>query len=504
MNAASRCVALVCVLGFMVWMAPGSRAAEWVEHTKLAANDAAFNSWFGQSVAVWGDIVLVGEPEDPLDLVPPAPGSAYIFTRDPGGVWSQMQKLTASDPTRGAEFGLSVSLNESWAIVGARGDTDCGVWTGSVYVFQNSGGVWTEAAKLLASDASIMASFGYSVSLSGSLAIIGAPYAGNQEGAAYIFENTGDTWSEVAKLTATDGIPFDQFGSAVDISGSTAIVGAWRAENSGQRRGSAYVFEDTGQGWSQVAKLTSYDPQDNQRFGTEVAIEDGLALVGAPGDHNAGTYTGAVYPYRKVIGTWQGDNKLIASIAARSGSFGWPIDIDGTTAAIGGYDRRTTSRLVYVFEYGGTSWTEVDMLFASDGRSGDAFGGAISLDGTRLLVGSPRNDNRQIVRIGDANRDRRIDATDLSIWQTHYDPLGLNGDVNSFTRGDWNDDNLIDGGDLALWQQNYDPLGLDRSGAAYVFEEVVDPTGARPQPIPEPGTLLLLGAGVAVLIRRRR
>ena len=103
---------------------------------------------------------------------------------------------------------------------------------------------------------------------------------------------------------------------------------------------------------------------------------------------------------------------------------------------------------------------------------------------------------------GDSDGDWKVDGADLAAWQQNYDPLGLKGDNNTFAMGDWNGDNNIDGGDLALWQQNYDPLGLDGSGAAYIFEESLTSGADAIEPIPEPGSVLLLGTGLMMILTR--
>jgi MYXO-CTERM domain-containing protein len=162
--------------------------------------------------------------------------------------------LEASDGAWGDQFGYSVSLSAdgSRALIGAAGgDTTRGSDTGSAYVFVRSGSTWSQEAKLEASDGAWGDGFGYSVSLSvdGSRALIGAHYdattRGTDAGSAYVFVRSGSTWSQEAKLEASDGEDYDQFGTSVSLSadGSRALVGAdFHDTTRGRNAGSAYVF----------------------------------------------------------------------------------------------------------------------------------------------------------------------------------------------------------------------------------------------------------------------
>ena len=169
-------------------------------------------------------------------------------------------KLTASDAAEGDQFGRRVSVSGDLAIVGARRDDDAGGESGSAYIFRRTGTNWSEEAKLTASDPAAGDFFGFSVSISGDLAIVGAPFdddAGNQSGSAYVFRRTGTSWSQEAKLTATEAAADDQFGVSVSISGDLAVVGAFGDDDAGSTSGAAYIFRRTGTSWAEEAKLTA-------------------------------------------------------------------------------------------------------------------------------------------------------------------------------------------------------------------------------------------------------
>jgi FG-GAP repeat len=223
----------------------------WGEIEKLLADDGAADDEFGRSVSISADTAIVGAYYD--DDNGSNSGSAYIFCRDEGGIdnWGEFKKLITGDGAVGDWFGWSVSISADTAIVGARGDDDNGGQSGSAYIFsRDHGGIdnWGEVIKLTASDGAVDDEFGLSVSISGDTAIVGAyedDDNGDASGSAYLFSRDhggADNWGEVKKLTAGDGAADDEFGYSVSISGDTAIVGAHQDNDNATYSGSAYIF----------------------------------------------------------------------------------------------------------------------------------------------------------------------------------------------------------------------------------------------------------------------
>ncbi len=179
-------------------------------------------------------------------------GSVYVFERSVGGAWIEVAKLKAGDGATDDFFGVSISIFESYALVGALLDDDQGADSGSAYVFErDAGGSWTQVAKLTASDGAPGDRFG-TCSLFGDLALVGAEYAGHEAGPkagkAYLFQRgAGGTWTEVAKLQASDAKAFDRFGVSVSLLKDQVLVGAFWDEVDGpggdSDSGSVYVFE---------------------------------------------------------------------------------------------------------------------------------------------------------------------------------------------------------------------------------------------------------------------
>jgi outer membrane protein assembly factor BamB len=201
---------------------------------KLNASDAAAGDQFGKSVAISGNKAIVGSWCDGASCS----GSAYLFDVTTG---MQIAKLTANDGAAADRFGNSVAISGNIAIVGAVLNDDGGNSSGSAYVFDVSTGV--QLYKLTASDDAAGDRFGQSVAISGNTAIIGAYQSDgptNLSGSAYLFDVT--TGSQIAKLTASDADTFDNFGFSVAISGNKAIVGAYGDDDDGLASGSAYLF----------------------------------------------------------------------------------------------------------------------------------------------------------------------------------------------------------------------------------------------------------------------
>jgi len=215
----------------------------WVEEAKLLPSDGAVYDEFGYSVAISGDTAIIGAVGD--DDNASWSGSAYVFRYD-GTDWVQEPKLLPSDGAEADYFGASVSISGDVAVIGAYLDDDNGNVSGSAYVFRHHDAGWVEDAKLLASDGAPGEWFGWSVAVSGDTAVIGAfldDDNGDDCGSAYVFRYDGREWPEDAKLLASDGEADDAFGYSVSIFGDTAVIGAYRDDDNGFSSGSAYIFE---------------------------------------------------------------------------------------------------------------------------------------------------------------------------------------------------------------------------------------------------------------------
>ena len=248
---------------------------------RLTAADGAAGDKLGHSVAAQGFTAVVGTPFADDDK-----GAAYVFTLA-GGEWTQTAKLTASDGVAGDSFGWSVAVTSSRIVIGAPGATA----SGAVYTFAPAGsGAWTQAAKMTASDGAASDDLGWSVAADADANTIiagasGADVGGDaDQGAVYTFTLIDRGMrSETAKLTASDGAASDNLGGSVDIEGDTIVAGAPEADvgaNAGQ--GAAYTFAATGApARTETAKLTASDGAASDLLGASVSIDSGPIVAGA-------------------------------------------------------------------------------------------------------------------------------------------------------------------------------------------------------------------------------
>ena len=220
----------------------------WTPQQKLVAPDGVAGDVFGYAVSLSGDSAAVGA----LQADTPAgvdAGAAYVFVRS-GTVWSQQQKLLAADGAAADQLGSSVSISGDTAVAGARFDDAPQQNSGSAYVFVRSGTVWTQQQKLVASDAAEIDLFGWSAALSGDTLVLGAPgddtTGGDDAGSAYVFGRFGSVWTEHRRLLAPDGALEDQMAFSVSLSGDTVAAGAvFDDTTGGANAGSAHIFRGT-------------------------------------------------------------------------------------------------------------------------------------------------------------------------------------------------------------------------------------------------------------------
>jgi hypothetical protein len=323
----------------------------WTEEAKLLASDAASDDEFGFSVALSGDgnTAIVGSVNEDSSSNSNN-GAVYIFTRSES-TWTEQQKLLASDAATDDVFGGSVSLSSdgNTAIVGSYTESASPTsGQGAAYVFTRSGSTWTQQQKLLASDAASSDGFGWSVYISAdsNTAIIGALFedtgATINQGAAYIFTRSGSTWTQQAKLLASDAATGETFGSSVSLSsnGSTALIGAYQEDTGANTdNGAAYVFTRSGTTWSQQAKLLASDAASTDYFGFSVALSanGNTALIGAYLEDTSAADQGAAYVFTRSGTTWTQQQKLTESIPFTNDWYGWSVAIssDGNTLLIG-------------------------------------------------------------------------------------------------------------------------------------------------------------------------
>ncbi len=246
-------------------------ATGWKQAAELKGSDTVAGDYFGDSVATSGTNAIVGADDHTKSA-----GRAYVFTSTAAG-WKQVAELKGSDTVANDGFGYAVAISGTTAIVGAP---DHAKDAGRAYVFTNTAAGWRQAAELKGSDTVADNGFGVSVAISGKTAIAGAPGFSKAAGRAYIFARTATGWKQAAELKGSDTVAGDDFGYTVAISNTTAVAGA---PNFSKAAGRAYVFTSTATDWKQAGELKGSDTVAADYFGYSVAISGTTTVVGADG-----------------------------------------------------------------------------------------------------------------------------------------------------------------------------------------------------------------------------
>jgi hypothetical protein len=380
-------------------------------------------------------------------------GAAYVFIRN-GSTWNQQAYLKASNPDAEDFFGFSVAIAGDTVVVSASEESSIATGVdgdqsdnsadsaGAAYVFTRSGSTWSQQAYLKASNTEELDFFGESVAITGDTVVVSASNessnatgvdgdqgdnSANSAGAAYVFTRSGSTWSQQAYLKASNTDAQDLFGFSIAIASNTVVVGASdessnatgvngnQSDNSADNSGATYIFTRSGGIWSQQAYLKASNPDAGDFFGFSVAIAENTVVIsasnessnttGVDGDQsdNSVSSAGAVYVFTRSGGTWSQQAYLKASNPDARDFFGFSVAIAGNTAVIGASDESSSAAGVngnqsnnsarsagaaYVFVRSGSTWSQQAYLKASTPDAGDFFGFSVAIAGDTLVVGA--------------------------------------------------------------------------------------------------------------------
>jgi FG-GAP repeat len=359
---------------------------------------------FGFSVSISGNYAIVGSYAKTVGANS-AQGKAYIFNFN-GSTWVQQAMLVASDGAANDYFGYCVSINGNYAIVGAYNKTvgASSFGQGKAYIFNFNGSSWVQQAILTAIDGSAYDKFGYSVSISGNYAIVGAKNknvgAINGQGKAYIYNFNGTSWAIQNILTASDGAANDDFGNSVSISGTNAIIGASNKTISGNgNQGKAYIFSLSAGSWVQIGSgITASDGTFADNFGLSVSINGDYAIVGSPSRTvNGNSNQGKVYVFYFNGSTWIQQASLIATDGSSSDFLGFPVSISGNYAIIGASSKTISANsgqgAAYIYQNVNGTWLQLQKVTNPGGNTNFNFGYGAAIDAGRFLIGERASAN---------------------------------------------------------------------------------------------------------------
>jgi hypothetical protein len=330
------------------------RDGAWVQEGYLKTDAPAAGEYLGTVVAVSGDTVVVGAPHhNPLryNLIPVmTAGAAYVFKRQ-AGVWKQEAKLVPATSAVGDLFGMRVALDGDTAFVGAPFDSSGGNHSGAVYVFQRSAGIWTLKQTLKPAAPIASSLFGFSLTIAGDTAIIGAtedPSSADKAGSAYFFERRAGMWQEQQRVQAAKPMAGATFGWANALTGDTAVITAGHVDLiSDTTPGEAYVFERTAGRWEQSAVLMAAAPRMNDLYGSGLAFDGTTLVIGGNGDSSGARgaggdptrsdayQSGAVHVYSRQGKAWELSAYLKAANTDKGDGFGQVVALAKDTIWVG-------------------------------------------------------------------------------------------------------------------------------------------------------------------------
>lgn len=415
----------------------------------LKASNTGSYDRFGYSVAADGKTLVVGAQlersgisDDQNDDSTPGGGAAYVFEKQANGVWVQQAYLKATSPKKGDRFGNSVAISGDTIAIGVRDESSDAVGvngtsstkvkrnSGAVYIFKRSSGRWTQQAYIKSSNADEGDFFGVTIALDGDILAVGANgedgastgvngdlsnnSVGNN-GAVYVFERVGETWTQSAYLKPAHANKGNEFGEALSVSGQTLVVGMYtsKPDNMG---GSVYVFTKVGGLWQQEAILKASNLAVGGNFGYSVSLDGERLAVGAIGEDSAAvgidgdqsdtsaSNSGAVYLFERQAATWTQKAYIKASNTDASDQFGFhvalkdrvllvsaPYESSNATNINGDQRNNDASRsgAVYLFARVGDTWSQRAYIKASNTDKDDAFGWSVALTDDALIISAP-------------------------------------------------------------------------------------------------------------------
>lgn len=404
----------------------------FTEIDKVVASDRDTNSQFGQDVAISGLFAIVGAPNENKDSASMDPkyraGAAYIY-KFMNGRWTNYQKITANDRSPNTFFGRSVSVDGNILVVGAPYESRDSLgnnylrYSGAAYIFElDQFGVWRQTQKITAKTRNSDCFFGKTVSISSNTVLVGALGESKDHnnlnykvaaGAAYFYEkNTNSRWVQTQKIVPSIRNSTDNFGSSVEVSGNQAVIGAvWQSHDSPGANhllyaGASYIFNRGMNGvWSETQKLVASDREMMALFGSSVSIDSNQILIGAHGEKkdslggNALNNSGAAYIFRQTSpGNWIQQQKIVAWNRSSNIEFGWAVSIEKDYALVGARNwhqiispsqaGRTGAVYIYKKNLFGR-FVKKQFLHPSDLDAGDSFGYSVEISDARFLVGDP-------------------------------------------------------------------------------------------------------------------
>ena len=308
---------------------------------------------FGKEISMYGDTLVVGAHWD--DTGATNAGSVYVYVRS-GTTWSLQQTINNPSPTSEDWFGISVSIYGDTLVVGANLDeTGGGINTGSVYIYTRSGTTWS-LQQTISNPTPVDADyFGGSVSLYGDTLVVGTSSddtGATDAGSVYVYTRSGTTWSLQQTINNPSPVASDYFGNSVSLYGDTLVAAASQDDTGASNAGSVYVYVRSGVTWSLQQTINNPTPVVDDIFGVSICIYDDTLVIGASQDDTGATNAGSVYVYTRFGSTWSLQETISSLTPVASDLFGHSVTLYSDTLVVGAYQDDTgagNTGSVYVY-----------------------------------------------------------------------------------------------------------------------------------------------------------
>lgn len=387
------------------------------------------NSLLGFATAISDSWAIVSAPQK--DSNSKQCSGSVIFYKLTDGKWTIFQEISPVELAEFANFGMSVAISGTTAIISSIGDHESSLFSGAVYVYKFNylENTWEFSKKLKASDASIGSYFGQSIHIKNNTILIGAYNADGKEsksGATYIFEKKEQEWVETAKIIASNGKSNDFFGYDVEIiSESIIAIGAYNADGNNERSGTVYLYKKNEDQWQEDTMLLDSNGQSSDLFGYSLSgttlNNTEVLFIGAPGTNNNELQTGSVYLYTNSDGLgWKMNYELVESASEHNDHFGISLSFNSKGNLFVGANRAVSNsakKAGKVFNYENISLDENSLqagteFSAVNTTSFDHFGTSISSDNENLLISSPYTTNSEKTNSGTVHFYRYSNVVD--------------------------------------------------------------------------------------------
>lgn len=360
---------------------------------KLLADDGKAEDQFGYSVAIDGTTALVGAHKVDANTSQDT-GAAYLYTLGASG-WEQQAKLIAQPAYAGDTLGGNVALKNNIAMLGAINRDDRGENAGAVFAFERTGNSWVQKQILTANDAKAGDAFGQSIALTEQFLVIGAPHSDaphKDSGSAYVYVRENNSWHFQSKLTARDGADGDLFGISVAIDGDTILVGADLNDEKAEKAGAVYVYQFDG-------KLMANDGGNTDIFGVRVAIFGDTALISARRDDidGIGKDAGSAYLFERINDKWTQTQKLVAPDPKADDRFARGVALSKDMAFITAMhhdEKGNNAGALYLYKKQQGQWQYASKVFANDAAPEDRFGWNIAASNNIAIIAAPHRDDK--------------------------------------------------------------------------------------------------------------